>query len=206
MASSAQPWNQKRTTLTQELIRRLLNCSKELPCRSKAKHLTDFMQLLKNSGYSETFRLEILNSGLKGYNKILCAERDGVRPVYRPKGWKESARWLEKRKKKGNWLGPFWKSSIFVPPTPGSELKKQMQAKEEEMRAGGREAYPIKIIETAGKTLEQTLINTDPFNGNQCKDEKCEPNKNPKELDQLQAKWCDLQSVLLELPEGWKTK
>ena len=119
---------------------------------------------------------------MKGYNKILQAERDGVRPIYRPKGWKESARWLEKRKKKGNWLGPFWKSSIFVPPTPGSELKKQMQAKEEEMRAGGREAYPIKIIETAGKTLEQTLVNTDPFNGNQCKDEKCEPNKNPKNL------------------------
>ena len=48
------------------------------------------------------------------------------------------------------------------------------------MRAGGREAFPIKIIETAGKTLEQTLVNSDPFDGNQCKDEKCEPNKNPK--------------------------
>ena len=48
------------------------------------------------------------------------------------------------------------------------------------MRAGGRESFPIKIIETAGKTLEQTLVNTDPFNGNQCSDEKCEPKKNPK--------------------------
>ena len=180
MASSAQPWNQKRTTLTQELIRRLLNCSKELPCRSKAKHLTDFMQLLKNSGYSETFRLEILHSGLKGYNKILCAERDGVRPVYRPKGWKESARWLAKRRKKKEWLGNFWKSCIFVPPTPGSQLKKLMQKKEEEMRAGGRETIPIKIIETAGRTLEQTLVKNDPFNGNQCTDAKCEPRKNPK--------------------------
>ena len=89
-----------------------------------------------------------------------------------PDGWK--------RREKNNWLGLFWKSCILVPPTPGSELKKQMQAKEEEMRAGGREAFPIKIIETAGKTLEQTLVNTDPFNGNQCSDEKCEPNKNPK--------------------------
>ena len=48
------------------------------------------------------------------------------------------------------------------------------------MRAGGREAYPIKIIETAGKTLEQTLVNTDPFDGNKCTDEKCEPKKNPE--------------------------
>ena len=180
LASSAQPWGQKRTTLTQELIRRLLNCSKELSCKTKRKHLDNFMQLLKNSGYSEAFRLEILNSGLKGFDKILKAEREGTRPMYRPKGWKESARWLEKKRKKSNWLGPFWKSCIFVPPTPGSELKMKMQAKEEEMRAGGREAYPIKIIETAGKTLEQTLVNVDPFDGNKCNDGKCVPNKNPK--------------------------
>ena len=56
------------------------------------------MQVLKNSGYSQKFRTEILMSGLKGYNKILKAERDGVRPMYRPKSWKESARWLEKKK------------------------------------------------------------------------------------------------------------
>ena len=98
LASSAQPWGQKRTTLTQELIRRLLNCSKELPCSTKRKHLNNYMQLLKNSGYSEAFRAEILKSGVQGYNKILKAERDGIRPVYRPKGWKESARWLEKKR------------------------------------------------------------------------------------------------------------
>ena len=45
-----------------------------------------------------------------------------------------------------------------VPPTPGSELKKIMQEKEEKMRAGGRENWPIKIIEMAGRTLEQTLV------------------------------------------------
>ena len=180
LASSAQPWGQKRTTLTQELIRRLLNCSRELSCEKKRKHLDNFMQLLKNSGYSEAFRLEILKSGLHGFNNILKADRDGTRPMYRPKSWKESARWLEKKRKKSNWLGNFWKSCIFVPPTPGSELKKRMQAKEEEMRAGGREAFPIKIIETAGRTLEQTLVNTDPFDGNKCTDEKCEPKKNPK--------------------------
>ena len=156
-----------------------MNCSKELSCTVKRKHLDNFMQLLKNSGYDEKFRVEILNSGLRGFDKIIKAERDGVRPMYRPKGWNETARWLAKRRKKNNWLGPFWKSAIFVPPTPGSELKKHMQAKEEEMRAGGREGYPIKIIETAGRTLEQVLVNTDPFDGNKCTDEKCEPNKNP---------------------------
>ena len=179
-ASSAQSWGQKRTSLTQELIRRLLNCSKKLSCAARRKHLNNFMQLLKNSGYNQKFRSELLKSGLNGYNKILKAERDGVRPVYRPRGWNKTARWLAKRRKKNNWLGPFLKSCIFVPPTPGSELKKLMQSKEEEMRAGGRETYPIKIIETAGKTLEQTLVNTDPFEGNKCGDVKCVSSQNPK--------------------------
>ena len=173
LASSAQPWGQKRTTLTQELIRRLLNCRKELSCELKQKHLSRYMQMLKNSGYSEKFRAEILKSGLDGYQKILEADRLGKRPLYRLKQWRAAARRLEKQQKQKNWLGDFWKSCIFVPPTPGSWLKKEMQRKEEDLRAGGREAWPIKIIETAGKTLEQTLVDTDPFGGNKCNDPKC---------------------------------
>ena len=53
-----------------------------------------------------------------------------------------------------------------------------MQDKEEQNRAGGREAWPIKIIEMAGKTLEHTSVKTDPFNRNQCTDTKCLPSKN----------------------------
>ena len=172
LASSAQPWGQKQTTLTQELIHRLLNCRKELGCNVKQKHLNQFMQMLSNSGYGEQFRAEIVKSGLAGFNKILESDRAGTRPIYRSKGWNVSSRRVEKRRKCKNWLGPFWKSCIFVPPTPGSELKKIMQAREEKMSAGGGELYPIKIIETAGKTIEQTLVNTDPFDGNQCKDKK----------------------------------
>ena len=54
-----------------------------------------------------------------------------------------------------------------------------MQLKEEESRAGGREAWPFKIFEMAGKTLERTWVNSDPFNGNKCTDNKCVPSSNP---------------------------
>ena len=67
---SAQPWGQKRTTLTLELIKRLLNCQKELGCEVKQKHLSRYMQLLANSGYNECFRAEVVKSGLVGYNRI----------------------------------------------------------------------------------------------------------------------------------------
>ena len=119
---SAQPWSQKRTTLTQELIRRPLNCRKELGCEVKQKCLSIFMQLLSNAGYSKTFRTDILKSGLAGYSKIVDADRAGTRPMHRNKEWRASSRLLEKRDKKNNWLGPFWNSRIFVPSTPGSEL------------------------------------------------------------------------------------
>ena len=47
-----------------------------------------------------------------------------------------------------------------------------MQEKEENMRAGGRENWPIKVIKMAGRTLDQTLVKSDPFNGNNCTDKK----------------------------------
>ena len=60
------------------------------------------MQNLKNSGYSETFRREILNAGLNGYNKILEADKLGKKPLYRAKGWQKVltlACWQEKVQK-----------------------------------------------------------------------------------------------------------
>ena len=93
ISTSAKPWGQKRTTLTQELMRGLLNCSKELPCLTRRKHFNDFMQPLKNSGYSEPFRAEIL-----------------VETSIPPQRLERI--WMEKRRKKRDWLGNFWKSCI----------------------------------------------------------------------------------------------
>ena len=42
---------------------------------------------------------------------------------------------MDKRNKKSNWLGPFYKSCIFDPSTLGGELKRRMQLKEKELRA-----------------------------------------------------------------------
>ena len=131
--SSAQPWGQKRTTLTQELIRRLLNCSKELSCEVRRRHLNNYMQLLKNSGYCEKFRAEVLRSGLQGYSKIVAAEKKGRRPVYRPKDWQNSARWLAKKKKK---RGLAWKilEVLYLHST-----NTRIQTEEIDAKEGGRD-------------------------------------------------------------------
>ena len=85
---------------------------------------------------------------------------------------------MESKTKSKNWLGSNYKSCIFVPPTPGSELQKLLQKTEFEMRPGGREEWPIKIIETSGKSLERCLVKTDPFGGNKCLDKNCLPSQN----------------------------
>ena len=72
----------------------------------------------------QKFRADVPESGLKGYSKIRKA---GVRPMYLPKGWKESARWLEKKGKKSNWLG--------------SELNKKCQGGGDEDRWQGSAPY-----------------------------------------------------------------
>ena len=105
----------------------------------------------------------------------------GTRPLYRRRTWRNSAQGMEDRKKRKSksWLGNY-KLCIFVPPTPNSELQKQMQMKEKELRPGGMEDFLIKIVETAGKPLERVLVNNDPFDGNKCNDKQCLPNRNPK--------------------------
>ena len=180
LACSAQPLSQKRTTFTQEIVRRLLRTKKEQSCAKKQRLLTEYMQVLKNSGYGVQLRKEILKSGVNGSNKILEEDVKATKPMYRTKDWMKSSRRLDKQRKKHSWLGTY-KACVFVPPTPGGQLRKLLQQKEMDMRPGGRENWGIKIIETAGKSLEKVLVKNDPFGGNKCQDGvECLAAKNPK--------------------------
>ena len=71
MADSALNWKQKRTILTQEALRRLRNTSLELGHEVQCDHLSDFMLKLKDSGYGEKFRSEIVYSAKKAFEIIV---------------------------------------------------------------------------------------------------------------------------------------
>ena len=114
--TSVNPWQQKRTTFTQEVIRRLLRTRKYQKCTDKQKVLNEYMQVLKNSGYNSNFRREILKAGISGYQKILEDDRLGKKPLYRSKEWRSSARRMEKKNKKRNWLGAYNLVFLSSPP------------------------------------------------------------------------------------------
>ena len=59
--SSAMPITTKRTILTQQCLRIMLNCCDELEESIKNEHLSLFMARMQASGYDHAFRIEVLN-------------------------------------------------------------------------------------------------------------------------------------------------
>ena len=124
LANSALSHPQKRTILTQECLRRLRNTKVELGPDVQRKHLTNFMLTMKNSGYPEKFRREILDSTMKAFDKMVSEDTNNVKPLYRSKSWNSEARSMSKLVKKRNWWNSEksciqYKSVLFVTPTPG---------------------------------------------------------------------------------------
>jgi hypothetical protein len=83
---------------------------------------------MQYSGYSKKFRYEVVDSALKAYRVRQDEEKEGVRPMHRPKSWNKSEREEAKVWKKENWYKKNGDESvIFVPPTQGSELQRRYQ-------------------------------------------------------------------------------
>ena len=59
-ARSAVSWSCKRTVLTQEVLRILLNCSSKLPWDITASDVGDMMLRMLYSGYDQKFRAEVV--------------------------------------------------------------------------------------------------------------------------------------------------
>ena len=158
LAKSAMPSNIKRNSLAQEVIRRLRNTSRDLPWSEKAAILTEFSHSLMCSGYSERFRLEIIQAGVVGFERQCNVADNGGTPVHRPRSYNMEERARKKLLTKTAWYRPY-NAVGFFPGTPNSELAKLIRAiVEEESR---RLDMTIKIIETGGVSLAKQLAKTD---------------------------------------------
>ena len=166
--NTALPMQTKRTILTQQVLRVLLNCSKDLTWQDKTKHVNAFMKKIQFSGYNKKFRYEVVNSAIKAYNKITEEDNSGSKPMYRPRDYQENERKEDKKKKKKNWYAKGgYKSVIFVPSTPQSTLKKKYEAEINKTK------LKIKVVEQAGTQLKQILQRSNPFSKYECDDDDC---------------------------------
>ena len=167
-ARSALSWSCKRTILTQEVLRILLNCSRELPWKTVVGHVNHMMLRLQYSGYDQKFRTEVVKSALAAYNRMIELDASGEQPLYRPRTWKQLERAQERREKRESWYkkGGF-DTVIFVPATPGSQLKRRYM---EEIKGAG---FKIKVVEQSGVTLKRMLQRSNPFEVKDCNNTNC---------------------------------
>ena len=176
LETSALPANQKRTILTQECLRRLLNTKIELGEEVRKEHLNNFMLKLKNSGYATKYRTEILDSALTAYDKITSEDKAGTKPMYRSRDWNKEERDQKKNNRKLNWykIGQKeieYKSVLFVPITKGGKLLKEMKKREDEINKYSDER--IKIVEGGGVQMKNLLVVKNPFPNTVCEMRKC---------------------------------
>ena len=167
-ARSAMSWKVKRTVLTQEALRIILNCSRDLQWRIVAKHLSAFTARMQFSGYNQKFRAEIIKSALHAYNNLRGQENRGERPLYRPKTWRAIEREKERKTKKLTWFKRGGDEALMIiPQTPNSDLLRQYR---EEIKRSGLKIY---VTEKGGVQLKRLLQRSNPFKPRDCDRHNC---------------------------------
>ena len=162
-AESAISIQQKRTILTQEVLRVLLNCSQYLPWADVAQHASKMVLRMQFSGFPKKFRYEVVCSALSAYDNILEKVRSGERPLYRPFEWDRENRDRDKATKVVDWYkAGGYESVMFVQSTPKSILKRRFQ---EEIDKSG---LKVRVLEKAGRSIKQVLQRSDPFKAPVC--------------------------------------
>ena len=137
------------------------------------------MLKLKKSGYSKEFRSQIIKSAKNAFRIQLENDKTGIRPLYRDKTRIISD---QKERKKGEidwWNLPHYKNPevtkyttvLFVPPTPGGSLAKQLQSREAQINSGSN--VRIKVVETGGPKLKSILVQKNPYPSLQCHRNLC---------------------------------
>ena len=208
MEKSTIPIKTKISTLSQEVLRRMRNTSRNVKKERREEILTEFMKKLKRSGYNAKTRREILIAGMKGYMRLVKEEEEGRRRVNRPRWEGATSRRYKKLGGKGNWYkhkksksmekgkesgaskGKIKRSKgeeeekkieavMFVPSTPGGVLAKMLQQTDDRL-AKETGQKKIKMVERGGATLKSILSRLNPWGKEGCTRSDCFPCKGEK--------------------------
>ena len=134
------------------------------------------MNHLKRSGYSQKFQKEIADSILKPYKKMLEEDAAGTKPLYRSRDWNKEERTIQKSRKKLNWWNTAeskvqYTSVLFVTPTLGGVLLKEVQQREQELNRNNKER--ILVVEKGGIKMKNMLCSKNPFKKSKCEQNAC---------------------------------
>merc|ERR1711911_527563 len=196
MKESAMSQSQKIAILSNDLLRRLSNCSETVENSEKVKIVDDYIETLNVSGYSEKEIKEIIESGLTGFvRKVERLRKAGV-PFHRPATTTLQSRIKKKLLEKTNWYKQKPKdkegqnkkkklsgkvatsledentpvSVMFCPQTPHGELARRLREADKKLKEVTKDA--VKIVERAGTKLRFLLHKSNPFDNGTTKCER----------------------------------
>ena len=165
---SAMSMKVKRTILTQDALRILLNCSRQLPWETKVRHLETFVKRMQFSGYGIKIRSEVIKSAVSAYRRMETADVRGETPLFREQGWKWEERKIKNRDKKVTWFRRGgYQSVLFVPATPASQLQRRLSDEVDKSK------FKIRVVELAGGSIKKSLQRSDPFKSDKCLRPNC---------------------------------
>ena len=139
----------------------------ELPWEISVKHLNQLMARMKASGYSSSYRFQVLKSGVTGYDKMRAEELRGGRPVNRPRTWEEDQRQTRKEDQSKNWFRKGGiTTTLTVPTTPAGKLASMVKEGLARCIPPGRTC--TKVFEGGGRSVRNVLGNSNPFRRAMC--------------------------------------
>ena len=145
-----------------------------MPWAQKLTHLNELTERMRDSGYTEKMRQQVIESGLKGYQKMVDVDQEqrGGRPFNRLESMDQLERKKEKMRKRIKWYKKGeYETILFIPCTPactpGGTLAKRMREVEERGRRD--RGWKVKLVEMGGQTLKEQLCRSNPWSGKPCK-------------------------------------
>ena len=171
---SAHSRKMKMAVLVEEGVRRLRNTARGLDEEKRRSVMEKWSRKLRRSGYPATWRHEVIKAAYEKYDKMCEDEDNGVRPIHRPREWKEKERRLEKEAKVTNWhkSKPDQVSApLILDPTGGSLSK---DAKEVCRKFEQVTGMRVVVQERAGNA-NKALAKSEPLKDEKCGRDDCFP-------------------------------
>jgi hypothetical protein len=154
----------------------MLNCNQYVPENERDDILQQFVLKMRRSGYSGKFRMKIINAADRIYKTKISEDSQGIRPLYRGRGYRAAERKLASEKKRINWCnkkqkgGKYYSAPLIMDPTPGGELKNEIdKICREEGEQGG---MWIKVVERGGTKIK-SVCKSNPLATKGCKRGNC---------------------------------
>ena len=103
MRESAVGIEAKRRTLVQEVVRRMRNCDRDIELGEMGAILDKFCQKMRDSGYEQKMRREVIDAGVKIYREQLRKDECGERLLYRRRNGDKEQKEQAKKEKRNFW-------------------------------------------------------------------------------------------------------